>query len=591
MRRGIRASLGAGLVVLGCIGAWVAMQSSHTASAAAAGSTCVNPPAVFPEDQVHAGLLGTGKTVVSGTTPSWFNVEVLGVLNDGIAPGMDMIVVKLSGTVMNQTGGAFQGISGSPVYVNGKLLGAVSYTFGEDNTIAGLTPAGPMMKLFGYPSGGQSALTAAPAMPTRVRLTTALRRTVDNASSTATTAGTMHLLKLPIGVSGLSDAGMQRLQRFFDRHGLAYTAFHGGSAPAPTGVSGPPIVAGGNFAATQSFGDVTFYGLGTATAVCGNQIVAFGHPFFFTGPTSLGMNNASAITVLTDPYFPFKLANITGFRGLVDQDRLAGVRGTTGEMPSLTAVTSTISNADLGSSQSGETDVADQTQMALITQYALYEENVVAFDREGSGSETMNWTITGTYQGDPFTLTRDDIAADQYDINYSAADELTGELGALNSGLYEPVHVTGVQFNGTVTQTDLTGTISKVESKTRIQRAWAARREILVRPGGKVHLRVTLKRPDGTTTQIVYTVQAPRRFRVIALGLRGGQPPEGCPYCEYGERFRGAPKTFAKLLDMFQNGERSSDLITAFGDRTVAMTPTQDVVRGRKTLDLVNPRG
>jgi hypothetical protein len=263
--------MGAVFAALACLVAVVALQGSHPVSASAAGSTCVNPPAVFPEEQVQPGLLGTGKTVVSGTTPSSFNVKVLGVLNDGIAPGLDLIVVKLSGAVMTQTGGAFEGISGSPVYVNGKLLGAVSYTLSFDNTIAGLTPAGPMMNLFGYPSGGATTLRSAPAMPKHIALPNALRSTVDHASSTATTSDTMSLLRVPIGVSGLSDTGMQRLQRFFDRHGLAYTAFRGGSAAAPNGVSGPPIVAGSNFTATQSFGDLTFYGLGTATAVCGNE--------------------------------------------------------------------------------------------------------------------------------------------------------------------------------------------------------------------------------------------------------------------------------------------------------------------------------
>jgi hypothetical protein len=587
--RGVRAAMGAGFAALACLVAVVALQGSHPVSASAAGSTCVSPPAVFPEEQVQPGLLGTGRTVVSGTTPSSFNVKVLGVLNDGIAPGLDLIVVKLSGTVMTQTGGAFEGISGSPVYVNGKLLGAVSYTLSFDNTIAGLTPAGPMMNLFGYPSGGATALRSAPAMPKHIALPNTLQRTVDNASSTASTSDTMSLLRVPIGVSGLSDTGMQRLQRFFDRHGLAYTAFRGGSAAAPNGVSGPPIVAGSNFAATQSFGDLTFYGLGTATAVCGNEIVAFGHPFFLTGETSLGMNNANTITILKDPFFPYKLANITGFQGLVDQDRLAGIRGTTGEMPTLTAINSTISNADLGTSHTGETDVSDQTVMALIAQYALYVENVVGFDREGAGSEIMNWTITGIYQGDPFTLTRDDIATNLYDINYTAGEELTGELGAITSGLYGAVQVTGVQFNGTVTETDVTGKITKIESRTRAHPNWRARSVIPVRPGGLVHLRVTLQRPDGTSTQVTLHVRAPRHFRAARVLMRGGRPPRGCPYCSYGERFRNAPETFGELLEMFQNGERSSDLITTgVGSRIV--TPTVDFVSGHKSVYLVNPR-
>jgi SpoIVB peptidase S55 len=585
--RHVRSICGAALVLLGCAVAGMAGHASGPDAAVAAGSTCTTPPAVFPEAQVTAGLAARGKTVVSGTTPSWFDVTVLGVLDDGIAPGLDLIVVKLSGPVMDQTGGAFAGISGSPVYVNGKLLGAVSYSFGADQTIAGVTPAQPMMDLFGYPSGGQGGLSKAAAMPKRIALSGSLQRTVDATSSTATSSGTMRLLKLPIGVSGMSDSGMQRLQRFFDNHGLAYEAFHGGSAATPNGVAGPSIVAGGNFAATQSFGDLTFYALGTATAVCGNQIVAFGHPFFLTGATTLGMNNARTITVLKDPYFSFKLANITGFQGVVDQDRLAGIRGTTGQMPSLTALSTTISNADLGTSHIGETDVADQSLMALIAQYDVYVENVVGFDREGDGSETMDWTVTGTYQGEPFTLTRNDIAVDPYDINYEAGSELTGELGALTSGRYGPVQVTGVQFNGTVTQDDLTAKIGKVESRTRAQRRWAARREILVRPGGMVHLRVTLKHADGSTTQVVMSMRAPRHFRALPLVLRGGEPPRGCPYCSFGERFRGAPDTFAGLLDTFQNGEHASDLIAAFGAQPVSTATTANLVDGHKLLFLV----
>src|SRR5262249_13814095 len=123
-----------------------------------------------------------------------------------------------------------------------------------------------------------------------------------------------------------------------------------------------------------------------------------------------------------------------------------------------------------------------------------------------------------------------------------------------------------------------------------VQRRWRARRVIIVRPGGTVHLRVTLTRPDGTSTQVLLDVRAPRHFRTIPLVLRPGKPPRGCAYCEYGERFRGAPATFGELLDMFQNGERASDLITAFGGETVAVTPTEDMVDGHKVLYLEKPR-
>src|SRR5207247_1471157 len=167
-----------------------------------------------------------------------------------------------SGPVVDRAGGAFEGISGSPVYVDGKLLGAVSYALSYDRTVAGLTPAQPIVDLFGYPRTATTtaATSAAPRMASHIQLSPKLRRAVSTTANTSVASGgSMTLLKVPVGVSGLTDTGLQRLQRVLDRHGLAYTAFRGGAALAPAGVSGPAIVAGGNFAATQSFGDLTFY--------------------------------------------------------------------------------------------------------------------------------------------------------------------------------------------------------------------------------------------------------------------------------------------------------------------------------------------
>jgi hypothetical protein len=587
--KGTRRLVGAAGLVLACAGAATLGHASRPAPAAAAASGCVNPPAVFPESSVTTGLKATGKTVLQGTTPTSFGVKVMGILQDGIAPGIDMYVVKLSGPLVTRAGGAFEGISGSPVYVKGKLLGAVSYSLSYDRTVAGLTPAAPMVNLFGYPRAAAATTAAAKlAHPARmVPLTAALRRAVAAAShAPAATSGGMSLLKIPVGVSGLSDTGLQRLQKVFDRYGLPYTAFRGGSAPLPGAVSGPAIAAGGNFAATQSFGDLTFYGLGTTTAVCGDEAVAFGHPFNLTGPTSLGMNNANTIAIMNDPFTPYKLANITGFRGTVDQDRLTGIRGLTGVMPKLTAVTTALRNADLGTSRTGTTDIADQTMLALIGQYAVYVENVVAFDLEGPGSETMHWTITGRYHGDPFTLTRSGVAYSQYDIPYDAPYELQGELGALQSNKFGPVDVTGVRFSGTLTQKQLTETITKVESRTGLQPTWAARSTLHVRPGGTVQLRVTMTRPDGTTALVPMTLAVPAGFTGGTLDVRGGSPPQGCPYCGFGESFQTSAKTFAAMLAQFQNGERQNDLVAAVGATKTHVTGAR-VVRGRRQIMLI----
>jgi len=575
-----------GAVVVGlAYAALVAAGGGQTPAAAAAG--CTKPPPVYPEADVTPGLLGTGKTVLQGATPTAFGVKVIGVLADGVAPGIDMYVVELSGPVVTQAGGVFAGISGSPVYVDGKLLGSVSYSLTGDFTVAGLTPAQPIVNLFTYPRGaGTGAIVATPAH--RVALTPALRRKVAAfARPAAAATGSMAPLRTPIAVSGLPEAGLQRLQKVFDRHGLAYTAVRGSSAPAPGAPVGPPIVAGGNFAATQSFGDLTFYGLGTATAVCGDEIVAFGHPFNLAGPTSLGMNNADTITILKDPIFGgIKLANITGFQGMVDQDRLAGIRGLRGVVPQLTRVSTTIHNADLGTSRDGLTDVADRMFGPLIAQNAVYAENLVTFDRAGSGSESMSWTITGSYQGDPFTLTRTSVVYSTFDINYDSTNELLSELGALTSSKFGPAHIAGIHFAGVITQAQRTATVGPIQSASSRQPAFKVRRVLHVRQGDTVRLRVTLRQPDGTSAVTAMRVELPARFHGGALEVRGGVPPEGCPYCGFGETFRTTAKTFAQLVAQFQNGEHTNDLIARTGKaRTTVQEPNQ--IFGSRTIELV----
>jgi hypothetical protein len=582
--RGMRVVIGAVGVGLAC-GAGVAATGSRPAAAAATG--CSNPPAVYPEADVKTGLHGTGKTVLQGTKPTAFGVRVIGILNGGVAPGIDMYIVKLSGPVVARAGGAFEGISGSPVYAGGKLLGSVSYALTGDFTVAGLTPAQPIVNLFAYPrSGGSAALS--PTTARRATLTPALRRAVAAvARPAAASNGSMSLLRIPIAVSGLPDAGLERLQGVFDRHGLSYTAVRGGSAPIPGAVEGPPIVAGGNFTATQSFGDLTFYGLGTATAVCGDEVVAFGHPFNLTGPAALGMNNADTIAILKDPIFGgIKLANIIGFRGMVDQDRLAGIRGLTGVAPALAHVSTTIRNADLGTSRDGVTDIADQSFMSLIAQNVVYVENLVTFDRSGTGSETMGWKITGTYHGDPFTLTRTGVLYSSFDITDDSTYELTGELGALMSSKFGPASITGVHFTGTITQAQKTATIGPVESASGRQPTFAVRRTLHVRPGDTVRLRVTLTRPGGTSTVTAMRVELPPRFHGGTLELRGGTPPQGCPYCGFGETFRTSAKTFAQLVAGFQNGEHANDLIAGVGKARATVKEPNQILGGR-TIQLV----
>ncbi|MGI3782789.1 MAG: SpoIVB peptidase S55 domain-containing protein, partial [Janthinobacterium lividum] len=166
--------------------ALAAVLAGSTVGPAAAAPTVAPPgecPATLTSAQAKTGLVGEGLTVVKGKTPEPFRVEVLGVQPDGIGAGRDLVLIKVSdlpgGHVVDQGAGIWAGMSGSPVYVGGKLLGAVSYGFtAAPSPIGGLTPAADMADLLGL--GGKKARVAAPAADvqakTPVKLSTATRR-------------------------------------------------------------------------------------------------------------------------------------------------------------------------------------------------------------------------------------------------------------------------------------------------------------------------------------------------------------------------------------------------------------------------------
>ena len=165
------------------IAALLALGMPGAPNAGAAITPCTTPPAITPESSLTDGTMGTGWTTVKGRTPVSFDVEVLGIQPDGIAPGIDFILVQVSGPVIDKASGIAEGFSGSPVYVGGKLAGAIAYTFYYgDHTIGGMTPAQPMVDLLNYPA----PTSASVPMAKSVHLTKSLRAAAAAAAGVLT---------------------------------------------------------------------------------------------------------------------------------------------------------------------------------------------------------------------------------------------------------------------------------------------------------------------------------------------------------------------------------------------------------------------
>jgi len=287
-------------------------------AAALLGAAPVTTPAVYPLDQVRPGLRGDGVTVFAGTSSVHFGAEVLGVLRDFVGPGQDIIIARLSGDALTLHGVA-SGMSGSPVYVDGKLLGAVSYRLGAfaKEPIAGITPAELML--------------AAASDQVRPRLS------VAGSSDTRIDGSALVPIDTPLVVGG-APPGL--LERYGDRlRAAGLTPVRGATGGRAAVDPAARFFAGGPMAGVLVDGDLTIAAIGTVTAVDGDRVIGFGHPFLGRGESELPLALAEVVTTIPSLAGSSKIGNAGRIVGTLVDDRSVGVAGQVGRMPRLIPIT------------------------------------------------------------------------------------------------------------------------------------------------------------------------------------------------------------------------------------------------------------
>jgi hypothetical protein len=431
----------------------LALATCAASPSAVLGAEC---EPMMPTTAVTAGMTGHGLSVSRGRTPEPFSIEVLGVLRNEIGPGRDMIIIEASSPAIERAGGIWFGMSGSPVYVGGQLIGALGFGFGSaagSSAIAGVTPAQDMARVLSYPTSARS-LSGAAELPAAVKLTPAIRRAIAEHTDVAAESvpSTMTRLRVPLSVSGLGGRGLGKVQEWAAKKKLAFVPYSGSSASRTAALPGS-TEPGGNFAGVISYGDVTAAGIGTTTYVCNGRALAFGHPFFFGGETLLGANNADALTIVRDPVWgPFKLATIGEALGRVDQDRLAAIRASLGEPPPAIPIRTTVSARNLNTSRDGATDVVLEDEAPFLAFLHVLSNIDSVYDAIDKGSSELSWTISGTRgDGSPWALTRSNMYASPGDIAWASADELASQLDLITFQPFEEAKITGVQLNAAVT--------------------------------------------------------------------------------------------------------------------------------------------
>ncbi len=302
---------------------------------------------MYPLSQVHAGLHGTAYTVLVGSKPEAIDLEILGVLHDAIGPGKDMILARLLGT-QAEYDGVVAGMSGSPVYIDGKLVGAIGFRIGQftKQPIAGITPIAQMLEVAkedDRPSGISSveaSTSDAPQYPLNSAPALAANQPASASSAppwSSSTDSAVHPIETPLVFDGFSPQAIHMFQQRFRSYGL--TPVSGLGSATPNAVDPAPVVPGSAISAIIVSGDFDMAATCTVTYVDPKRLLACGHPITRFGDVSLPMTKAQVVATVASSLEPIKIVNTTETVGSFTQDRESGILGVFGKKASMIPVT------------------------------------------------------------------------------------------------------------------------------------------------------------------------------------------------------------------------------------------------------------
>jgi hypothetical protein len=305
-------------------------------------SLALDEPQIIALDQIKPGMKGVVYTILAGDKIESIELEVLGILPNTLGPKQDIILVRLLGGLA-EFNGVVAGMSGSPVFIDGKLAGALSLRFGQFSreAIAGVTPIQNMFDA-DPPASDTIRAEAVPPQdaPSESAKATQIALPEEMARRVGATATGAYLTKIdtPLVFSGFHPEVIQRFAPQFSPYGMVAT--QGGTAPASA--DDAQIKGGDMVSMVLVKGDLSLQASCTVTAVVGERVFVCGHPLFAFGNVSMPLARGRVVTTLASTFNSFKIVNAGGVIGRVTQDRTTAVVGRLGTAPRLIPVELTI---------------------------------------------------------------------------------------------------------------------------------------------------------------------------------------------------------------------------------------------------------
>ena len=441
-----------------------------------------SPPRLMPVSEVKPGMVGIARTVFEGAELTEFKAHIIGVLRNAQGPKRDLILARLEGGPLAKTGVA-AGMSGSPVYVDGRLIGAVAYSIGDFPTeaIAGITPIEEMKEATAVTSRRYAEAARIELPITPQSLAAAMRASYGRLAPFATRPSDVSALGIPAAeagqlatmlrpiatpliMSGFEPEAVELLTSIFSGAGFRPTAAGGmggrASAAERAALNGP-LREGDAVGVSLVSGDVEMGATGTVTHIDGDRVYAFGHPFFNMGPAELPMTRAYVYAMLPSLMSSFKISTMGDVIGTMKQDRATAIAGTLGKGPATIPMT-----ISLNSKRGGETSSrtfsfrvgTDQTFTPLLSYITLF--NTLSGYERGFGVATFALKGRVKIKGHADLAFEDVYAGEAQTL--AAATSVGGPLAMVMSNDRESVTLEGLDFTIDTSETPLISTIERI---------------------------------------------------------------------------------------------------------------------------------
>jgi len=402
-------------------------------------------PWMMPVSEIRIGMKGYGLTVFRGDTPQRFNAEIVGILHNGVGAGVDMILARLEHEELRDIG-VIAGMSGSPVFLNDRVIGAVAYGYQFSKVaIAGITPMEKMLEVYDRTSfqAPPRDVALGPVEPIRPGERVSIEPKVGFAAREPVSVQRddlpesaraifrpdeheIHLqpLSMPVMVSACSRQTAELVEKIFKPLGMEpLFAPIGASSEAADLVTTIPIVNGTAIGIPMLLGDMNLGSIGTVSYTDGKKLVAFGHPMTARGPVEFPLGAARIYATLPSVMRPFKMGEIAGLSGSIYQDRLTAVGGIVGKIPFMVPMTVKVVD---------EAKKTDRTYRFRLMDHRLYAprmamvamvEACTAGDRtEGEQTATIHYRIE---TDDGQLIEKDNMASGQVSVMMLSVDLLS----------------------------------------------------------------------------------------------------------------------------------------------------------------------